>query len=79
MFPFEHRIARSGFCWYKIPKRATKGKKSPNGNKILTLIKHYSVPDNFHAAFISLKEVNKVEDKKLWSHHEFQKSQLQVH
>ena len=23
------------FCWYEKPKRATKGKKSPNGNQAL--------------------------------------------
>ena len=35
MFPlFEHRIAVA-FCWHEKPKRATKGKKSPNGNQAL--------------------------------------------
>ena len=33
MFPFEHRIARCGFCWYEKSKQATKGKKIPNGNQ----------------------------------------------
>ena len=32
MFPFELVLA---FCWYEKPKRATKGKKSPNGNQAL--------------------------------------------